>query len=423
MKHPEGSPENGFKQPRIMSLQFWFFSLLLVALLIIGLLAAGFFVLRNALHKSENELEKVKQVQAQNETARLAADEKAKVTLARNKQDEALQIARSTIADLDELAITVNHLRVDITELQTNATGRIIATSPDAIAQARHVYDDAEQSLPKTSEFAEKSSTLRRIETQITSALGTTFDPDASVSQSVHDAQAWTATHREAAHIMAARLESLRQEALVIASSSIPASTGPGRVNAATSLQTAMLTQVGQEQKRYDQIVDAETGKAKLDAANTDAQSRAELIRLQALAEKSKTDMESSNLVSKIHKSELRAKASQPDIQAQLAPFLKPGIWIPSTSGAKTADRFDIEARPMSLSKLNEMGALTHSQPGLRTFVSIGMSHNNDRPHLDGRFKFSLWYTKADSVAEASRLQALLIELGPTFVDMGLLQP
>ena len=68
-------------------------------------------------------------------------------------------------------------------------------------------------------------------------------------------------------------------------------------------------------------------------------------------------------------------------------------------------------------------GALDPNLAGLRRFIDLGMNRYNDRPHVGAMFRFGNWYRDGSAVDRAAQLQGLIIELGRTFVEMGLLDP
>ena len=80
------------------------------------------------------------------------------------------------------------------------------------------------------------------------------------------------------------------------------------------------------------------------------------------------------------------------------------------------------DKKPMSYSALREAGALQPTMKGLVAFIALGVNNHNDRPHLPREFLRPSWYTLPNLVDQAKPLQQLMIELGPTFVDMGIME-
>ncbi len=135
-------------------------------------------------------------------------------------------------------------------------------------------------------------------------------------------------------------------------------------------------------------------------------------------------------------KVELIAKCNSPEVQANLAPFLTKGTWQPGDFERNI--RFD--RTPMSWSKIQADGALTDNRDGLQRLLEIanakgcfprgGQSRGYyvNRKHLDAhRPKWGYPQTwknlSEDQIQEVRRIQALLIELGPTLVEEGMLDP
>ena len=97
--------------------------------------------------------------------------------------------------------------------------------------------------------------------------------------------------------------------------------------------------------------------------------------------------------------------------------------YTPYPAGASADQQRSFDRKPVSYSKLKELGALNPSLDGLNTFVAIGAYTGNDRPRLDIRYNNSRWPRDNGLMQQAKNLQALMIELGPTFVDMGIMSP
>ena len=131
---------------------------------------------------------------------------------------------------------------------------------------------------------------------------------------------------------------------------------------------------------------------------------------------------------------ELVAKANSAAVQRDLAPFLAEGTWQPGDFERNV--RF--ERTPMSWSKIQSDGALSPDLNGLQRLLEIanaqgcfprgGQSRGyyRNREHLDAhRPKWGYpqyWKNLSeDQIQEVKRIQALLIELGPTMVQEGML--
>ena len=115
-------------------------------------------------------------------------------------------------------------------------------------------------------------------------------------------------------------------------------------------------------------------------------------------------------------KVELRKKASDPSVQAKLAPFIQKGYW--------QIEGYSTEPKPLSFTTLRSMGALDNSIKGMGTLIRIAMRLDDKvRPRwklVGGSAYFQKYPESMEKVKEA---QNLLIELGPVLVEMGKLQP
>lgn len=131
----------------------------------------------------------------------------------------------------------------------------------------------------------------------------------------------------------------------------------------------------------------------------------------------------------------LRQLAQSPVNQEKLRPFTTPGQWQPGIRRPKPA----AEIIPMSLSAIDGFGALNRDEEGLRRLLAIinadgvgpipvTQGQGNRKRHLDemrpkwgfpDRFKD----LTADQVRQVREVQQLLIELGPTMVELKLLAP
>ena len=115
-------------------------------------------------------------------------------------------------------------------------------------------------------------------------------------------------------------------------------------------------------------------------------------------------------------KVELRKKASEPSVQAKLAPFIQKGYW--QIGGYST------EMKPLSFTTLQSIGALDDSIKGLAALAKIAVSMDDRvRPRwklAGGTVYFQKYPASIEKLKEA---QNLLIELGPVLVEMGKLQP
>ena len=110
----------------------------------------------------------------------------------------------------------------------------------------------------------------------------------------------------------------------------------------------------------------------------------------------------------------LRQKASDPAVQAKLAPFITPGYYQFNTISS--------EMVPLSYTRLQNSGALNPGLMGWQKLVSIA-SDSKDRVRPRWKMIPRSFIKHPDQVETIKEVQELLIELGPVLVEMGLLYP
>ena len=164
---------------------------------------------------------------------------------------------------------------------------------------------------------------------------------------------------------------------------------------------------------RSDKIADAERARRDIDAN----------IEARGIAEEAKAI-------------DLVARCRSATVQRDLRPFLANGIWQPGDR--QPNHRFD--EGPMSYRSLLEFGALNPDVRGLEMLLGVANARGNTRANhsLHGmrsggghpdktrpKWGYSESYDKLnqEQVAEVLRIQRLLIELGPTLVEEGMLAP
>ncbi len=121
-------------------------------------------------------------------------------------------------------------------------------------------------------------------------------------------------------------------------------------------------------------------------------------------------------------KKELQAKCQDPTVRTALAPFISDGYWQPS-------GRRGIDKMSMSWKALNDSGALGTDERALHKLWWVGSNRDNDRPHFSmaapGNAPGGLMLKRLtpEQMEELKKARDLLRELGPTLVELKLLQP
>jgi hypothetical protein len=149
----------------------------------------------------------------------------------------------------------------------------------------------------------------------------------------------------------------------------------------------------------------------------------AEIARLKQLADAQRfakdaeAKVAATTTISEAEKKLLIQKCNEPEVKSQLAPFLAAGYTQP---GEK---QLQYDKAPISYSKLVSFGALNPDRQGLCQLLDVATAKNDKaRP----RWSVSAWrfeQLKPDEIERYKKAQQLLIELGPTMVELGMLQP
>ena len=416
------SPPPSKRGSRRMSLTTFFAISMFVLVCAIILLAIGWY--RNFSAKSLVDI-KLHQIQAKQEQALLDQTNVAiqtAFTVAHNKQDALLQSAKNATNALGDLLAVVMRLENDLAALKTNDVGQMLSPYPDLVSQARRLYEDVARDVPPASDVVSHLEGARRVEQQLVSSLGTTYIPDTSLSNAVQDSLVWVDSPKRNANQFAALLVSLEREAKVKVSLA-PIANPPTLEDAMRQLAAAEATARGQIilQKTSDakaqaasleaqgevakilaqgntKKTDAEIEALKLATQNqvkkTDADIEAARMVEQGLrkktdadiealkhasqdqAKKTEADIEAQKVLDDAKKKLLREKASQPEIQAKLAPFITPGYAQVNTLGA--------DLKPLSYTDLQNCGALRTNITGLtKLLVLAWRSADRVRPPLE----------------------------------------
>ena len=123
----------------------------------------------------------------------------------------------------------------------------------------------------------------------------------------------------------------------------------------------------------------------------------------------------------KLERERLLKKIQTPEVKQTLAPLLTPGYHQPFRykAGALGLER-TAKKQPVSLSRLQEAGALEQTIKGLGELADITGSKDDDvRPRLKLP-DYTQWWSTAQQ-EKIQKVQDLLLELGPTLVEEGLL--
>lgn len=413
----------------------------LVALVLLVLLGGA--VLAGILYYTRNEERKAQVAQAALEARKKQADvaqetvaEEARLTAAQNRQQESLRDTRAATNVLQRLLVAAEGVRSDAEALKGNDEGRRIALHPGLVRLARQLYEVNLPVLPPTADIVSRLEAVRRIEQQIANADGTTFVPGPELTSEVQQAAAWAGDQTRKADEIRTLLRTLSQESKVRVTTATLTGDSPTldaaiqRLTAAelSAQQQAIATKTdAARETAAEKIAEAEIAR-RLREADIEAQRKvaeaeakvAEFERQLAMkkAEQVKADTETKvateTIIDEARKLELRKKAQDPAIQAKLKVFTTPGYW--------QVDRMTLDLKPHSFTKLKSRGALEPTIKGSRELVRI-VTDKDDK--VRPRWKMQAFYfmNYPEQIEQVKEAQELLNELGPTLVEMKMLEP
>lgn len=413
----------------------------LVALVLLVLLGGA--VLAGILYYTRNEERKAQVAQAALEARKKQADvaqetvaEEARLTAAQNRQQESLRDTRAATNVLQRLLVAAEGVRSDAEALKGNDEGRRIALHPGLVRLARQLYEVNLPVLPPTADIVSRLEAVRRIEQQIANADGTTFVPGPELTSEVQQAAAWAGDQTRKADEIRTLLRTLSQESKVRVTTATLTGDSPTldaaiqRLTAAelSAQQQAIATKTdAARETAAEKIAEAEIAR-RLREADIEAQRKvaeaeakvAEFERQLAMkkAEQVKADTETKvateTIIDEARKLELRKKAQDPAIQAKLKVFTTPGYW--------QVDRMTLDLKPHSFTKLKSRGALEPTIKGSRELVRI-VTDKDDKVRPRWKMQGFYFMNYPEQIEQVKEAQELLNELGPTLVEMKMLEP
>ena len=435
------------ERPRGASI--WTALIICLVLAVVGLAALGYAL----YHANSDKLRLARQLEAQqNETKRRELAEQkagaeAKLTMARNQQEQLLaQVGAATNA-LQQLLAGTDTARAEAAALGTNEAGRAVALHPDLVALAGRCYESQVPELAPEAEIITRLEAVRRVEQQVLAARGTTYEPAPTLGVTVQNATVWAEQGLLKVGQVRDALSGLARESKIKFTRATLTANSPtlsaaiaqrnedlagGRLRQAE--QTVSAARTNAVLTRADADATAEKTRAEADAQKTraDADRYAEELRrklaeeqaakereweqreAQLRLEESKTKVAVLTKDQEARKVELRKKAQEPEVLEALAPFITPG--------RAQINAIIPDPKPLSFTALSTAGALADDMTGLAKLVKVAStSADKERP----RWKMNplLFQRHPDEVTKAQKAQRLLVELGPVLVEMGKLQP
>ncbi|MGE3310903.1 MAG: hypothetical protein AB7O66_13115, partial [Limisphaerales bacterium] len=135
-------------------------------------------------------------------------------------------------------------------------------------------------------------------------------------------------------------------------------------------------------------------------------------------AEQVKADTETKvateTIMDEARKLELRKKAEDPAIQGKLKVFTTPGYW--------QVDKMTLDLKPHSFTKLRSRGALEPTIKGARELVRV-VTDKDDKVRPRWKIQAFNFLNQPEQIEQIKEAQVLLNELGPTLVEMKMLEP
>lgn len=118
---------------------------------------------------------------------------------------------------------------------------------------------------------------------------------------------------------------------------------------------------------------------------------------------------------------QLKKEATSAEVQRVLAPFLARRLVQPKLSGASVMMERVLQEQPMSLSRLESMGALAESVDGLKILARVGTSRKLPDPRWTFGSEPGNWTPDTQKLLQQA--QGMLRQYGTALVEAGLLSP
>ena len=424
--------------PKPKGLPYWLFFLACLVFAVLGLAALGFTVyyLRSDKIENERQREALAAQRERGEIERQRGAEADRVTQAHNLQERLLAEVSTATNSLLQLLADGDALRAEATALRTNEAGRKVAIHPTLVPLARRFYDTSLPGLPPESEVVAQLEAVRRVGQQVAENRGKAYEPAPTMTGTVQQALRWGAEASGRMKEVRALLSALIQDSQIKFTRATLTAESPtlaaaieelNRNEASASVVQAEKTTVAAQTTAVQTRAEADAEKIRAEADRYAEEVRRKIAEEQAAKERewkdrearikleeSKTKVAVQDKVDEARKVELKKKASTPEVQGKLAPFITPGH---AQIGGVSPD-----ALPHSLSKLQGCGALDPTMRGMGALLEVAISKNDtQRPRWSIDRKF--WVNHPADIAKIKEALALLNELGPVLVEMGKLQP
>jgi hypothetical protein len=435
----------------------------LAALLIVALAAIvglGFVVYYLRSEKAELQ-RRAAQAEAQAQRHDLdqkEAAEKGRLVQAQNQQQDVLRQAQAATNTLLQVLATRDALFAEAAALRTNDAGRTVALHPELVPLAGRLYESGLTDVPPESDIVTRLEAVRRIAQQVRESSGTAYVPPPELAGTVQTDAAWAALAQAKVDQVRQALNSLVGESQVKFTRATLTADSPTLSAAITKRneevagaqikvaeKTLSVARTNAVLKRAEADADATTTQAKADAIAITTRAKADAEEIIATAKRAeeesrrkqaeadaakerdwkereaaiklaetKSNVAVQDKVDEARKLELRKKASDAAVKTKLAPFTTPGY--------VGVARPTAEKKPLSFAQLLASGALADTVHGQEKLVKIATdAHDNVRPRLAVDKYF--FRRHPEEIQLVQETQKLLLELGPTLVELGELAP
>jgi hypothetical protein len=433
-------------------------ALSIIALVAIAALGCVVYYLRSEKIALLHRLEQAAAEKDRHDLEQKIADENARLVQAQNQQEEVLRQAQAATNTLLLVLAARDTLFAEAAALRTNDAGRTVALHPELVPLAGRLYESGLSDVPPESDLLTRLEAVRRIARQVRENSGKAYVPPPELAGTVQTHAAWGALLQTKVEQIHQALNSLVRESqvkftratLTADSPTLAAAIAKRNEEVAGSQikvaeATLSVARTNAVLKRAEAGAEATKTQADADAAavTTRAKAEAEEIIATALraAEESrrkqaeadaakerdwqereaaiklaetKNKVAVQDKVDEARKIELRKKASDAAVKTKLAPFTTPGY--------VGVARPTAEKKPLSFAQLLASGALADTVHGQEKLVKIATdAHDNVRPRLAVNKYF--FRRHPEEIQLVQETQNLLLELGPTLVELGQLEP
>lgn len=402
---------------------------ILVLIIILSFLAAGaagylWYSLRSQkarVDRAEDEAIQAKRLveieRQQNETERQRGEDRARRDGAKSKR-EAFAIRAGTLTNsIENLLVDIPALQAQLAKLRTGEEGKSVALHPDLVVSARAFFQREVADLPTRDEAVQKLESVRRVLFQLTDKTDTTFEPTPEMIATLDDTRPWVDTAARRVQTAKGIADSLLREGQIKVPPAPLTPQSPtlqAAIDAFTTkewndrlqIETDKLNQA--QQRATAMVADAKTNELLSEVQREVAR------QLQAVeARKTIQDIELQKMQDAVNAEKLRAKAQSPEVKNALAAF--------TTAGNVGANgRFSVEQVPLSYSDLVAVGAL---QPTIDGLLKLQQIATNPNDKIRPRMPRGLMRRDKNTLETYTKAQKLLIELGPTMVELKMLAP